>query len=384
MIYVDNNATTRIGPEVLNAMQPFLTEFYGNPSSMHSMGQEARKAVNEAREKTALFLEARHDSEILFTSGGTESNNLAIRGVLKSVPARRHLITTRVEHPSVLNVFKELASEGYAVTFLEVDSEGRLDLNELRDALSPDTLLVSIMAVNNETGVIFPVDEIAQFVKSCGAFFHVDAVQAAGRIPISLKTGAIDLLSISGHKLHAPKGVGALYVKKGTPLSPLMIGGAQERDKRAGTENVASIVGLGKACEMADEDLAGRNEKLARLRNKLEAGILKSVENTCVNGGGTARVTNTTNITFKGLDSESILLSLNEEGICASSGSACTTGAVQFSHVLLAMGFPEEYVRGALRFTLSRFNHEDEIDVILRKIPGIICRLRAIHQTSGV
>ncbi len=384
MIYVDNNATTRISPEVLSVMQPFLTEYYGNPSSMHSMGQEARKAVNEAREKTALFLEARHDSEIIFTSGGTESNNLAIRGILKSFPTRRHLITTQVEHPSVLNVFKELASEGYAVTFLEVDSEGRLDPNELRDALSPDTVLVSVMAVNNETGVIFPVEEIAQYVKSCGAFFHVDAVQAAGRIPISLKTGVIDSLSISGHKLHAPKGVGALYVKKGTPLSALTVGGAQERDKRAGTENVASIVGFGKACEMADEDFNGRNERLSLLRDKLEAGILKSVENTCVNGGGTARVSNTTNITFKGLDSESILLALNEEEICASSGAACTTGAVQFSHVLLAMGLSEDHVRGALRFSLGRFSQEEEIDVILRKMPGIISRLRAIHQTSGV
>ena len=384
MIYVDNNATTRISPEVLNAMQTFLTESYGNPSSMHSLGQEARKAVNEAREKTALFLEARHDSEILFTGGGTESNNLAIRGILRTLPTRSHLVTTQVEHPSVLNVFKELASEGYAVTFLGVDSEGRLDLNELRDALSSDTALVSVMAVNNETGVIFPVEEIAQCVKSCGALFHVDAVQAVGRIPISLKTGAIDLLSISGHKLHAPKGVGALYVKKGTPLSALTVGGAQERNKRAGTENVASIVGLGKACEMADEDFAGRNAVIVRLRNKLEQGILKSVENTCVNGGRTARVTNTTNITFKGLDSESVLLALNEEGICASSGSACTTGAVQFSHVLLAMGFSEEHVRGAIRFSLGRFNQEEEINVILQKIPDIISRLRAIHQTSGV
>ncbi len=384
MIYVDNNATTKISPEVLKAMEPFLTDHYGNPSSIHSLGQAARRAVSEAREKVALFLEARHDSEIIFSSGGTESNNLAIRGVLKSCPRKSHLVTTRVEHPSVLNVFKELASEGYAVTFLEVDSEGRLNTNELRDVLSPDTALVSIMAANNETGVIFPVEEIAQYVKSCGALFHVDAVQAVGKIPFSLNSGFIDLLSISGHKLHAPKGVGALYVKKGTPLSALNVGGAQEKDRRGGTENVASIVGLGAACEMADADFETRNKQLAILRNELEKGILESVENTFVNGGGANRVSNTTNITFKGLDSESVLLALNEEGISASSGSACATGSVQFSHVLLAMGYSEEHVQGAIRFSLGRYNQEEEINRILEKMPGIISRLRAIHQPSGV
>lgn len=383
MIYADNNATTRISPEVLEAMLPFLTEHYGNPSSMHKMGQTARKAVSEGREKVALFLEARHDSEIVFTSGGTESNNLAIRGVLKSCPRRSHLVTTRVEHPSVLNVFKELAAEGYAVTFLEVDSEGRINTNELRDVLSRDTALVSVMAANNETGVIFPVEEIAQYVKSCGAFFHVDAVQAAGKIPLSLKSGMIDLLSISGHKLHAPKGVGALYVRKGVPLSALNVGGSQERERRGGTENVAAIAGLGTACEMADADFEPRNKRLADLRNQLEKGILEAVENTFVNGGG-ARVSNTSNITFKGLDSESILLALNEEGISASSGSACTTGSVQLSHVLLAMGYAEDHVRGAVRFSLSRYNHEEEIQELLKKIPAVVSLLRTLHQPSGV
>lgn len=384
MIYADNNSTTKIAPEILAAMTPFLTDHYGNPSSIHSLGQAARKAVSEAREKVALFLEARHDSEIVFTSGGTESNNLAIRGVLKTNPKRRHLVTTRVEHPSVLNVFKELASEGYAVTFLEVDAEGRLDISALRDVLSPDTVLVSIMAANNETGVIFPVEEIVQYVKACGAFFHVDAVQAAGKIPISLKGGMIDLLSIAGHKLHAPKGVGALYVRKGTPLSAMNVGGAQERDRRGGTENVASIVGLGAACELADADFELRNKRIAYLRDKLELGILNSVGNTHVNGSRFSRIPNTSNITFEGLDSESVLLGLNEEGVLASSGSACTTGSVQFSHVLLAMGYPESHVQGAIRFSLGRYNQEDEINRMLEKIPAMIARLRAIHQTSGV
>ena len=383
MTYVDNNATTKIAAEVLEAMEPYLAESYGNPSSIHQLGQEAKKALDKAREKIATFLKARHPSEIIFTSGGTESNNFAIRGILKSDPSKRRLITTKVEHPSVLNVFKALEKEGYQVSYLNVDSEGCLDLNQLRNELSSHTALVSIMYANNETGAIFPVEEIGQWVKESGAFFHVDAVQAVGRISISLQESPIDLLSLSGHKLHAPKGVGALFAKKGSPLSPWIVGGSQERERRGGTENVASIVGLGEACELADHDFLERNQRLAFLRDKLEEGIMAQVSGVLVNGNRKNRVSNTTNLSFQDLDAESILLALDGEGICASSGSACSTGSTQLSHVLLAMDYPEERVRGAIRFSLGRYNQEAEMDLIIQKMSSIVHRLREV-QTSEV
>ncbi len=383
MTYVDNNATTKIAAEVLEAMEPYLAESYGNPSSIHQLGQEAKKALDKAREKIATFLKARHPSEIIFTSGGTESNNFAIRGILKSDPSKRRLITTKVEHPSVLNVFKALEKEGYQVSYLNVDSEGCLDLNQLRNELSSHTALVSIMYANNETGAIFPVEEIGQWVKESGAFFHVDAVQAVGRISISLQESPIDLLSLSGHKLHAPKGVGALFAKKGIPLSPWIVGGSQERERRGGTENVASIVGLGEACELADHDFLERNQRLAFLRDKLEEGIMAQVSGVLVNGNRKNRVSNTTNLSFQDLDAESILLALDGEGICASSGSACSTGSTQLSHVLLAMDYPEERVRGAIRFSLGRYNQEAEMDLIIQKMSSIVHRLREV-QTSEV
>jgi cysteine desulfurase len=383
MTYADNNATTQISPEVLQAMKPFWRDQYGNPSSLHALGEKARKAVGAARETVASFLGARHESEIVFTSGGTESNNLAIQGLLKARPERRHLITTAVEHPSVINLFSKLAADGYRVTLLDVNEDGILDLEQLKNELTVDTALVSVMAANNETGVIFPVERIAGWVKETGAFFHVDGVQTAGKIPIRVSGTLIDFMSISGHKLHAPKGIGALYVRKGVPFEPLFYGGSQEGNRRAGTENVASIAGLAEACARAAEGLEDRNGRIRALRDRLEQGLLKTVPETRRNGGEENRVSNTSNISFAGLDSESILLALSEEGIFASSGSACRTGSVRLSHVLLAMGFPEERARGAIRFSLGRFNSEKDIDGMLAKIPPLIQRLRVI-QNSGV
>lgn len=383
MIYADNNATTQVLPEVVRAMEPYWRDQYGNPSSLHALGEKARKAVGAARESVASFIGAKHESEIVFTSGGTESNNLAIQGLLKARPQKRHLITTAVEHQSVLSVFSKLAADGYRVTFLEVNEEGILNLEQLKNELSEDTVLVSIMAANNETGVIFPVERVAGWVKESGAFFHVDAVQAAGKMPLRVSETLIDFMSLSGHKLHAPKGIGALYLRKGVPFEPCFYGGPQEGNRRAGTENVGSIAGLAEACARAAEGMEERNKRIRALRDRLEQGILKTVPETCRNGGCDNRVSNTSNISFAGLDSESILLALSEEGIFASSGSACRTGSVRLSHVLLAMGFPEERVRGAIRFSLGRFNTEKEIGEMLEKIPPLIQRLRII-QNSGV
>ncbi|MBI4550227.1 MAG: aminotransferase class V-fold PLP-dependent enzyme [Candidatus Omnitrophica bacterium] len=383
MIYADNNATTPVSPEVLRAMEPYWAESYGNPSSLHPLGDRARKAIGAAREAVAAFLGAKHESEIVFTSGGTESNNLALQGVLKARPEKRHLITTSVEHPSVRNVFSKLAAQGYRVTSLEVNEAGILNVEQLKNELSEDTALVSVMAANNETGVLFPVERIAGWVKQAGAYFHVDAVQIAGKISFRVAETLIDFLSISGHKFHAPKGIGALYVRKGVPLEPFLYGGSQEGNRRAGTENVAAIAGLAEACRSASEGLEERCRKIAALRDRFDEGILKTVPDAWRNGGAENRVANTTSISFGGLDSESVLLGLGEEGICASSGSACRTGSVQLSHVLLAMGFSEERVRGAVRFSFGRFNTAAEIDEMLAKIPPLIQRLRII-QNSGV
>jgi len=333
--------------------------------------------IGRAREQVAGILGA-EPTEILFVSCGSESDNTAIRGVLEANPDKRHVISTRVEHPAVLSLCNHLRKRGYEVTLLGVDGDGRLDLGELRDALRPDTALVSVMYANNETGVIFPVEEIGQIVKAHGAAFHVDAVQAVGKLPLDMKRSAIDLLSLSGHKLHAPKGVGVLYIRKGVRLVPLVIGGHQERNRRGGTENVASIVGLGRACELAQAALGEENDRVRRLRDKLEDGILRSIPNVRVNGDREHRLPNTTSVSFEYIEGEAILLLLDQLGICASSGSACTSGSLEPSHVLRAMGVPFTAAHGSIRFSLSRYNTEEEIDYVLAHLPPLIERLRDI------
>ncbi len=377
VIYFDNNATTNVAPEVLEEMLPYLKEFYGNPSSMHSFGGKVHKKLEEAREKVANLLNS-SPTEIVFTSCGTESNNFAIRGVLEANPEKKHIITTRVEHPAVLNVCKYLSKKGYDVTFLKVDNKGQIDLDELRDSLRDDTAIVSIMYANNETGVIFPMEKIAQIVKSRGIILHVDAVQAVGKIPIDLSKLPIDLLSSSGHKLHAPKGVGFLYIRRGTKIKPFMLGGHQERGRRGGTENVASIIGLGKACELAMNSFEEEMTKVKGLRDKLENFILENIPYTHVNGDRENRLPNTTNVSFEFIEGESILLMLDKYGICASSGSACTSGSLEPSHVLRAMGVPFTLSHSSIRFSFSRYNKEEEVDRCIQVLPEIIDRLRSI------
>ncbi len=377
VVYLDNNATSRVADEVVTAMLPFFSELYGNPSSMHAFGGQVAQHIGRAREQVAGILGA-EPTEILFVSCGSESDNTAIRGVLEANPDKRHVISTRVEHPAVLSLCNHLRKRGYEVTLLGVDGDGRLDLGELRDALRPDTALVSVMYANNETGVIFPVEEIGQIVKAHGAAFHVDAVQAVGKLPLDMKRSAIDLLSLSGHKLHAPKGVGVLYIRKGVRLVPLVIGGHQERNRRGGTENVASIVGLGRACELAQAALGEENDRVRRLRDKLEDGILRSIPNVRVNGDREHRLPNTTSVSFEYIEGEAILLLLDQLGICASSGSACTSGSLEPSHVLRAMGVPFTAAHGSIRFSLSRYNTEEEIDYVLAHLPPLIERLRDI------
>lgn len=384
VIYLDNNATTKVAPEVIEAMLPYLSDYYGNASSIHTFGGQVRKKINEAREKIAELIGASSIEEIVITSCATESNNAAFWGTLESYPHKRHIITTKVEHPSVLNVAQFWERKGYRVTWLSVDEHGRLDLKELRRAVTPDTALVSIMYANNETGVIFPVEEIGQIVKERGAVFHVDAVQAVGKIPINLKQSCIDLLSLSGHKLHSPKGIGALYIRRGTRFQPFMLGGHQESGRRAGTENVPGIIGLGVACELAKNCLVEEMKRMRYLRDKLEGEIIRRVPAARINGAGAERLPNTSNISFEAVEGESILLMLDRERICASSGSACTTGSLEPSHVLRAMGVPYNYVHGTARFSLSRFNTEAEIDKVIEVLPRVIERLRALSPLYKV
>jgi len=376
-VYVDNNATTKVAPEVLEVMLPYFSEYYGNPSSMHFFGGQVQKKVDEARAKVADFLGG-EPSEIVFTSCGTESDNAAILGTLDSYPEKRHLISTRVEHPAVGNVSTYLGRKGYRVTELSVDREGRLDLDELRESLTDETALVTIMYANNETGVVFPIEEIGEIVKARGVPFHTDAVQAAGKIPLHMKKSKIDMLSISGHKLHAPKGIGVLYIRKGTKFSPFMIGGHQEKGRRGGTENVPYIIGLGKACELAKKHLDEENTKVKALRDYLEAKILEKIPNTLVNGDRVHRLPNTVNVSFEYVEGESILLLLSDLGICASSGSACTSGSLEPSHVLRAMGVPFTAAHGSIRFSLSTYNTKEEMDYIIEHLPPIIQKLRDI------
>lgn len=378
IIYLDNNATTCVAPEVRDAMLPFFDTLWGNPSSMHTFGGQVRKHVDEAREKVAALIGADDPSEIIFTSCGSESNNTAIRGVVEAYGGKPHVITSVVEHPCVLTAARHLKNMGHLVTELQVDAKGRIDVDQLRKSFTDDTAIVSVMWANNETGVLSPIEEIAQIVKSHGVVFHTDAVQVAGKLPINVKDLPIDLLSISGHKLHAPKGVAALYVRRGTKMNPLIIGGHQEGEKRAGTENVPYIVGLGKACELATAHIAEEQTPVAKLRDKLEAGILRTCPDTSVNGDTDHRLPNTTNISFEFIEGEAILLLLDELGICASSGSACTSGSLEPSHVIRAMGVPFTRAHGSTRFSLSRYSTEEEIDYVLEHIPGVIKRLRGI------
>ena len=376
-IYFDNNATTKVADEVLQEMKPLFCELYGNPSSMHTFGGQIGHKISKAREQVAALLDC-DPSEIIFTSCGTESDNTAIKGTLAACPNRRKIIITRVEHPAVLTVCRDLENHGYTVIELAVDKLGRLDLAELEEKLDDDTAIVSIMYANNETGVIFPIDKIAEMVAEKGVVFHTDAVQAVGKIPLNLSKSNIDLLSLSAHKLHGPKGVGVLYVKKGTRLSPFMLGGHQESGRRAGTENVPGIVGLGKACELAAQNLEAENTKVKYLRDKLENAILQTCPDSRLNGDKENRLPNTTNISFEFIEGEAILLMLDKYGICASSGSACTSGSLEPSHVLRAMGVPFTAAHGSIRFSLSRYNTEEEVDYTIEKLPAIINKLREL------
>jgi len=376
-VYFDNNATTKVAEEVLAEMEPYFCQFYGNPSSMHTFGGQIGTKIRQAREQVAELLGC-DPSEIVFTSGGTESDNAAINGTLAAVPNKRKVITTRIEHQAVLAVCRELENHGYVVVELAVDKDGQLDLNELQENIDDDTALVTIMYANNETGVIFPIDKIAEIVTSRGVVFHMDAVQAVGKIPLNLSKCHIDFLSLSGHKLHGPKGVGVLYVRKGTRLSPFMLGGHQEGGRRAGTENVPAIIGLGKACELAAKSIKEENDKIKQLRDKLEDAILKRCPDARLNGDKHNRLPNTANISFEYIEGEAILLMLDKFGICASSGSACTSGSLEPSHVLRAMGVPFTAAHGSIRFSLSRYNTEEEVDYTIEKLPSIVNRLREL------
>lgn len=377
LVYLDNNATTMVAPEVVDAMLPYFSNKYGNPSSIYDMAHSANDAVKKSREIIAGFLGAADSKEIIFTSCGSESANMAIKGALDVKKNKKHIITTRVEHPCVLNLYKDLEKRGYRVTWVDVDSNGDLDISRLLEAVCEDTALVSVMMANNETGVIYPVDKISEAVKMKNpeTKVFVDAVQAAGKIPINVKDTKIDMLGISGHKFHAPKGVGALYIRTGTMISPLIVGGHQERGKRAGTENVPYIAAMARAAQLAKEALEDENTRVKALRDKLEKGILSNIKNAVLNSKSKNRVPNTTNIGFQYIEGELILLHMNDEGICASSGSACTSGSLEPSHVLRAQGVPFTSLHGSIRFSLSRYTTEQDINYTLEKLPAIIDKL---------
>ena len=377
LVYADNNATTRVDDKVLEEMLPYFKEFYGNPSSVHTFGRQVSSKMDLARERVASILGA-DTSEIVFTSCGTESNNYAIHSSLEAHPDKKHVVTTKVEHPAVLNVCKYFGKNGYEVTELGVNNDGMLDLDELRDSIRDNTAIVSIMHANNETGVIFPIEEIGKIVKEKGVIFHCDAVQAIGKIPVNLKNSNIDLLSMSGHKLHAPKGVGVLFIRKGVRIDPLIIGGHQEDNRRSGTENVPYIIGLGKACEIAEGFVKEEQTEVRRLRDKLEKGIKDQLTHVAISGENSERLPNTSNVSFEYVEGEATLLLLDMAGIATSSGSACTTGSAEPSHVLQAMGIPPVTSRGTIRFSLSRYSTEDEVDYILEKLVPIVKRLQTL------
>jgi cysteine desulfurase len=382
VIYLDNNATTPVAPEVREAMMPFLGDLYGNPSSIHTFGGQVMKHVDRAREQVAHLLGC-HPTEVIFTSCGTESDNTAVTSALECYPERRHIITTRVEHPAVRNLCQVLARgdrgrPAYRVTEVPVNAAGEFDMPAFGDALDDDTAVVSVMWANNETGVLFPVEDIGSLCRDRGILFHTDAVQAVGKVPMSLADLPIDMLSLSGHKLHAPKGIGALYVRRGTRFSPLILGGHQENNRRGGTEAVPQIVALGKAAELAAANLDAENTRVRALRDRLEDGLLKTTPGAMVNGRRDLRLPNTSNISFEYVEGEAILLMLDQHGICASSGSACTTGSLEPSHVLRAMGVPFTAAHGSIRFSLSVYSTPDEVETVLKVLPPIIRRLREI------
>ena len=364
-----------VAPEVIEEMKPFYDLLYGNPSSIHTFGSRVAEKIEMAREQVATFLGV-SAKEILFTSGGTESDNTAIRSALEVSPKKRHIVTSGVEHPAIRTLCRYFSKRGYRVTEVPVNGEGELDMDIYEKSLTPDTAVVSLMWANNETGVLFPIEKAAVLAHERGIPFHTDAVQAVGKVPIHLENSPVDMLSLSGHKLHGPKGIGVLYLRNGTRFKPTIIGGHQEKGRRAGTENTPAIVGLGKACELASLDMDRDIPRIRSLRDKLERGIMAEVPYTRVNGQNAPRLPNTTNISFEYVEGEGILLLLDELGICASSGSACTSGSSEPSHVLLAMGVPADKAQGAVRFSLSRYNQEKEIDVVIKKIPGIIQKLR--------
>lgn len=374
-VYLDNNATTKVDEAVFDEMKPYFCELYGNPSSMHYFGGQVQSKTSEARKRVADLLGAAPD-EIIFTACGTESDNTAIRSALEVLPDRRHVITSRIEHPAVLTQCRNLAAKGYRVTEIGVDGAGRLNMDEFKQAIDDDTAIVSFMWANNETGVIFPVEEAASIAKQYGTQFHTDAVQAVGKIPINMAASKIDMLSLSGHKLHAPKGIGALYVRKGTPFKPLLVGGHQEKSRRAGTENAAAIIALGKACQLAGEFMEVENTTVKAKRDRLEQALMAAIPHARINGGGADRLPNTTSIAFEFVEGEAILLLLSELGICASSGSACTSGSLEPSHVLRAMGVPFTCAHGSIRFSLSRYTTDAELDLVIKELPPIIARLR--------
>ena len=382
-IYLDNNATTQCDPKVVEAMLPYFLEQFGNPSSIHSFGAGVGKALSKARKQIQALLGAAHDSEIILTSCGTESDNTAILSALKCFPNRKEIITTTVEHPAVLALCAQLEKEDYIIHRLAVDSKGRLDLDEYKKLLTPNVAIVSVMWANNETGTLFPVVEMAEMANAAGIQFHTDAVQAVGKVPIDLKNTKIDMLSVSGHKLHAPKGIGVLYLKRGARFRPLFRGGHQERGRRAGTENAASVVGLGKACELAQEHIEFENTQVKVLRDRLEQGILAQVPNCFVTGDPDNRLPNTANIAFEYIEGEGILMLLNKQGIAASSGSACTSGSLEPSHVMRAMDIPYTAAHGTIRFSLSRYNTIVEIDRVIAAVPPIVAELRRLSPYWG-
>ena len=374
-IYVDNNATTKVDPQVVASMLPYFSEDYGNPSSMHYFGGKVARKIEEAREKVASLINASSE-EIVFTSCGTESDSMAIHAALSSFPGKKHIVTSRVEHPAVKSLCERLVKKGYKVTFVPVNRKGVLDIDHLYDSITDDTAIVSVMWANNETGVIFPIEEISNVVRQKGVIFHTDAVQTVGKIPVDVSQSSLNMLSISGHKIHAPKGVGALYIRKGTPFSPFLIGGHQERGRRGGTENVASIIGFGEASELAASHIEESSNRVRQLRDKLENELIRRVPNVLINGDEKNRLPNTTSLSFEYIEGESILLMMDELGICASSGSACTSGSLEPSHVLRAMGVPFTAAHGSIRFSLSIYNTEEEIDFIIENLPPIIENLR--------
>jgi cysteine desulfurase len=382
IIYLDNNSSTRVDPAVLEEMMPFLTTQYGNPSGSHRFGATVKEATNLAHERVATLLGC-EPGEIVFTSGGTESDNTAIHSALQMSADRRHIVTTSVEHNAVLNYCEAVVRRGCAVTVVEVDEEGRLDLGEVERAIRPETAVVSVMWANNETGVIFPLEEIADLCRSKGVFFHTDAVQTVGKMPIDLSRVPVHFLSLSGHKLHAAKGVGALYVNRKARFQPFVVGGPQEGGRRAGTDNVPSIVGLGKAAELALATLEEENSRVRALRDRFESTLLARLEDVMINGDPGARLPNTSNLAFTGVDAQAILLKLDQAGVCCSLGSSCTTGAVQPSHVLRAMHFTNERARSSLRFSFGRYNTEAELDTVLEILPRTVRKLRQLSTAPA-